>query len=222
MLHGTLPSGTWIADAHGKSGSSRSASWASAGYVGANAPGTTAAACTFRPALRAGVGAAEQYRYDLRRPRAATPRIMRREHPSDAWRAAPSTAGPAGNPVVAPTVPPGTMAKPSRDGPHADPHWALVAGRPAGHGGCSSAGRAPGCGPGGRGFKSRHPPQVSEHVDLPGDRRASIPGPPVWRPHQSSVGGPVRTPRRTGNRRRTGTGRRISDRRRDILTSTLR
>ncbi len=28
------------------------------------------------------------------------------------------------------------------------------------HGGCSSAGRAPGCGPGGRGFESRHSPQV--------------------------------------------------------------
>ena len=28
------------------------------------------------------------------------------------------------------------------------------------HGGCSSAGRAPGCGPGGRGFKSRHSPHV--------------------------------------------------------------
>ena len=28
-----------------------------------------------------------------------------------------------------------------------------------GSGGCSSAGRAPGCGPGGRGFKSRHSPQ---------------------------------------------------------------
>ena len=30
---------------------------------------------------------------------------------------------------------------------------------PRPHGGCSSAGRAPGCGPGGRGFKSRHSPQ---------------------------------------------------------------
>ena len=29
-------------------------------------------------------------------------------------------------------------------------------------GGCSSAGRAPGCGPGGRGFKSRHSPHVVE------------------------------------------------------------
>ncbi len=28
------------------------------------------------------------------------------------------------------------------------------------HGGCSSAGRAPGCGPGGRGFKPHHSPQV--------------------------------------------------------------
>ncbi|MEY4492744.1 MAG: hypothetical protein RL355_93 [Actinomycetota bacterium] len=28
------------------------------------------------------------------------------------------------------------------------------------HGGCSSAGRAPGCGPGCRGFKSRHSPQI--------------------------------------------------------------
>ena len=28
------------------------------------------------------------------------------------------------------------------------------------HGGCSSAGRAPGCGPGGRGFKSRHSPHA--------------------------------------------------------------
>ncbi len=27
------------------------------------------------------------------------------------------------------------------------------------HGGCSSAGRAPGCGPGCRGFKPRHSPQ---------------------------------------------------------------
>src|SRR6185503_11376701 len=28
-----------------------------------------------------------------------------------------------------------------------------------GNGGCSSAGRAPGCGPGGRGFESRHSPE---------------------------------------------------------------
>ena len=27
-------------------------------------------------------------------------------------------------------------------------------------GGCSSVGRAPGCGPGGRGFKSRHSPHI--------------------------------------------------------------
>ena len=32
---------------------------------------------------------------------------------------------------------------------------------PGWHGGCSSAGRAPGCGPGGRGFKSRHSPHVA-------------------------------------------------------------
>ena len=31
-------------------------------------------------------------------------------------------------------------------------------------GGCSSAGRAPGCGPGGRGFKSRHSPQRNTHA----------------------------------------------------------
>ena len=34
--------------------------------------------------------------------------------------------------------------------------------RRCGHGGCSSAGRAPGCGPGGRGFKSRHSPHASK------------------------------------------------------------
>src|SRR5699024_11484147 len=34
--------------------------------------------------------------------------------------------------------------------------------RPHGrHGGCSSAGRASGCGPEGRGFKSRHSPKVA-------------------------------------------------------------
>ena len=37
------------------------------------------------------------------------------------------------------------------------------AGSPGAHGGCSSAGRAPGCGPGGRGFKSRHSPHVAAH-----------------------------------------------------------
>ena len=32
------------------------------------------------------------------------------------------------------------------------------------HGGCSSVGRAPGCGPGGRGFKSLHSPHLSAPV----------------------------------------------------------
>ena len=50
------------------------------------------------------------------------------------------------------------------------------------HGGCSSAGRAPGCGPGCRGFKSRHSPQSKcrsagepSGDDFPGGRR-SLPG----------------------------------------------
>jgi hypothetical protein len=62
MLDGALPSGTWIADAHGKSGSSRNASWVSAGYVGASAPATTAAARTSRPAPRTAAGLAEPAR----------------------------------------------------------------------------------------------------------------------------------------------------------------
>ena len=37
---------------------------------------------------------------------------------------------------------------------------------PRAHGGCSSAGRAPGCGPGGRGFKSRHSPHVKGFITL--------------------------------------------------------
>ena len=51
----------------------------------------------------------------------------------------------------------------SRTGPPGDPVHSLLptARRGGGHGGCSSAGRAPGCGPGGRGFKSRHSPHVS-------------------------------------------------------------
>ena len=47
------------------------------------------------------------------------------------------------------------------------------------HGGCSSAGRAPGCGPGGRGFKSRHSPQADGPLtceDRPGSSR--LPTPP--------------------------------------------
>src|SRR6202035_1641978 len=32
------------------------------------------------------------------------------------------------------------------------------------HGGCSSAGRAPGCGPGGRGFKPHHSPHAVRRV----------------------------------------------------------
>ncbi len=39
-----------------------------------------------------------------------------------------------------------------------DPESACGQGEIAGHGGCSSAGRAPGCGPGCRGFESRHSP----------------------------------------------------------------
>jgi hypothetical protein len=36
------------------------------------------------------------------------------------------------------------------------------------HGGCSSAGRAPGCGPGRRGFKSRHSPHgFADHSSAP-------------------------------------------------------
>ena len=38
-------------------------------------------------------------------------------------------------------------------------------------GGCSSAGRAPGCGPGGRGFKSRHSPQSTSYGDAAGPAR---------------------------------------------------
>ena len=53
-----------------------------------------------------------------------------------------------------------------------------------GHGGCSSAGRAPGCGPGGRGFKSRHSPQVTPQVsDLP------TVGAPQWGAPTRSFGG---------------------------------
>ena len=43
-----------------------------------------------------------------------------------------------------------------------DPCRAAVHAVGRGHGGCSSAGRAPGCGPGGRGFKSRHSPQYPQ------------------------------------------------------------
>jgi hypothetical protein len=33
------------------------------------------------------------------------------------------------------------------------------------NGGCSSAGRAPGCGPGGRGFKSHHSPHFKASIE---------------------------------------------------------
>lgn len=42
----------------------------------------------------------------------------------------------------------------------------VAASWPGGNGGCSSAGRAPGCDPGCRGFESRQPPRRSEGVCL--------------------------------------------------------
>ncbi len=47
---------------------------------------------------------------------------------------------------------------------------------PGGHGGCSSAGRAPGCGPGRRGFESRHSPQIDSSCRLVPSRIASAAG----------------------------------------------
>ena len=49
------------------------------------------------------------------------------------------------------------------------------AGLRAGHGGCSSAGRAPGCGPGGRGFKSRHSPHAPQGSRTPAAVRLADP-----------------------------------------------
>ena len=57
--------------------------------------------------------------------------------------------------VVSNTARPGTSSFGSSS---ADAVWGLMCLYDAGRGGGSSAGRAPGCGPGGRGFESRPPP----------------------------------------------------------------
>ncbi len=171
MLDGTLPSGTWIADAHGKSGSSRNASWASAGYVGANAPVTTAVARTSRPVPRTAAGCADAARGQSAPPRAGPsgPAVAAPGHRPERGPGRLETRLPLRpfRPVVWRSPVRTVLRRPS-PGP--------LAGTPARHGGCSSAGRAPGCGPGGRGFKSRHPPQVRGHVDHLARSPGSVPG----------------------------------------------
>ena len=84
-------------------------------------------------------------------PPARTPRPRARSPRSTACRPRPRADRPH---RVARQRLPGTRRPPV----HSAPAFGLPALGP--RGGCSSAGRAPGCGPGGRGFKSRHSPHV--------------------------------------------------------------
>ena len=84
--------------------------------------------------------------------RAPTPTRPSGSPPSTCWAPARTAVRPALMRVRAPSRTLYTFSRP--------------VGRKTGHGGYSSAGRAPGCGPGCRGFESRYSPLVDQRADL--------------------------------------------------------